>query len=722
VYTSTLRLFFQIVILVSILYFIVLIKYHTCVRVWAPSSTVFSYGEPLPSSTVTYGPSETYQFPLSSFSSLLPPDALIAASSAQQSQPSTALAAPVRPPAARSPVITVPSPLGLPVYSASGFDLLSILSRVATRRHPKINLGPVDFTCSFVVVDVRRFDSPIVYCSPSFSKLTGYEEKEILGRNCRFLQSPDGSVQAGEHRQHTAPEAVMHLRRCLVADKECQTSLINYRKGGQPFVNLVTVIPIFGGVTGSEEENDQVVYHVGFQVDLTQQPNIILEKLREGSYTVNYRSHSETGGPSPYLIGGPNKDRRDRSRRLPGAMSQELRAALADTTFLHSIPISGATTVIPPPGDKDGSDGNHPLNLILLEASPDFIHVLSLKGNFLYVAPSIRRVLGYEPDELVGKTIADFCHPADVVPLMRELKESSTIPTAGPEATTLVHAPKRVDLLYRARNRAGEFVWAEARGRLFVEPGKGRKAIILSGRVRSMQSLEWRTVGKGGGLESGEFGGSVCAAGTFLVVSSSVRDVLGWSVTEVMGRTIATFLVPDEARVMEDEVARMAHDGSIPEPKKIWVNMLRKDGSHASVVVVLYRPLDRGLEPAPLICQVKLSHAASAYENSRLGRLAHPPSSDVFEELSTSRCSSWQYELQKLKFSNQRLSEEIAELEGNRGPSQKPAVPFMSSLPFNPRMPPPEPAQQQPEWPHQVHHSYGVSTTPLKRTWEEANG
>lgn len=37
--------------------------------------------------------------------------------------------------------------------------------------------------------DVRRYDCPIVYASPTFTALTGYELPQILGRNCRFLQS-----------------------------------------------------------------------------------------------------------------------------------------------------------------------------------------------------------------------------------------------------------------------------------------------------------------------------------------------------------------------------------------------------------------------------------------------------------------------------------------------------------------------------------------------------
>ena len=69
--------------------------------------------------------------------------------------------------------LNVPPPPCLPAYSTSGFDVMSILPRVATLPHPKIILGPVDLTCSFVVVDVRRFDRPIVYASPSFYQPTG---------------------------------------------------------------------------------------------------------------------------------------------------------------------------------------------------------------------------------------------------------------------------------------------------------------------------------------------------------------------------------------------------------------------------------------------------------------------------------------------------------------------------------------------------------------------
>ena len=100
-----------------------------------------------------------------------------------------------------------PSAFGFPIYSTNTFDILSIMARVATRPNPTLKFGPVDLSCSFLTVDVRRFDSPIVYASPSFITLSSYSEHEIIGRNCRFLQAPDGNVvKGGAERQKVNPE------------------------------------------------------------------------------------------------------------------------------------------------------------------------------------------------------------------------------------------------------------------------------------------------------------------------------------------------------------------------------------------------------------------------------------------------------------------------------------------------------------------------------------
>lgn len=156
-------------------------------------------------------------------------------------------------------------------YSSSGFDMLGVLMRVAARPNPQINIGAVDMSCAFAVCDVTQHDIPIVYCSDIFERLTGYTKHEILGRNCRFLQAPDGKIQAGVKRKYVDDQSVLRIKNMITARQEMQTSIINYRKGGQPFMNLLTMIPITW-------DTDEIKYYVGFQVDLVEQPTSITNK------------------------------------------------------------------------------------------------------------------------------------------------------------------------------------------------------------------------------------------------------------------------------------------------------------------------------------------------------------------------------------------------------------------------------------------------------------
>jgi len=664
----------------------------------------------------------------------------------------------------------VPPPL--PIYSASGFDLLSILARVATRPNPKVILGSVDLKCAFVVVDTRRFDHPIVYCSPSFCTLTGYTEEDTIGRNCRFLQAPAGDVRKGEPRRHTSQEAVAHLRKSLVANKECQTSIRNFRKDGSAFMNLLTVIPLSGGVSGSADEENDYVYHVGFQVDLAQQPNAILEKFHHGSYLVNYSATSrhiqQHNQPSPT----PTNSRK--ANNLPAVvLSKELRKLIADPVFVRSIPLSTSTTI--PPASSPNQDDhvisgpNHLLHLLLLEASPDFIHVVSLKGNFLYVAPSVRRVLGYEPEDMVGKAVSDFAHPKDVIPLMRELKESSA--TGGSaeggspvdnRPSSAAASPRTVNLLFRARTKMGKYVWVECRGRLHVEPGKGRKAIVLSGRARDMSVLTWDDIAFAGGLARGsdveetnhgltsavesrrrleqEVWGMISGyrqeTMTFLSVGKGVEDVLGWSADDLIGRNVMDIVLDEGARsILASVVANMgvyhrnsrhvqpAIDG--PTVRRVHCALKKKGSGVADVWFVIFRAEQNqdmktpasgaevgSISPVPLVYQIRLvgartilpdptsetnstvlpprllhgnmsefssSSLAGAVPFLNLSSTSTPPAPspvtaatttttlDMFEELAISKGSSWQYELQQLRFANVRLREELVTLQVTHG-------------------------------------------------------
>uniref|UniRef100_A0A7R9XNJ7 LOV domain-containing protein n=1 Tax=Polyblepharides amylifera TaxID=1486889 RepID=A0A7R9XNJ7_9CHLO len=107
----------------------------------------------------------------------------------------------------------------------------------------------VERQVSFVLSDPTQEDCPIVLASPGFFVTTGYSQEEVLGRNCRFLQGPD-----------TDQAAVTLIREAVRENRECHVELLNYRKDGTKFNNLLHVTPIFDG--------DQVLYFMGMQLEL----------------------------------------------------------------------------------------------------------------------------------------------------------------------------------------------------------------------------------------------------------------------------------------------------------------------------------------------------------------------------------------------------------------------------------------------------------------------
>lgn len=101
-----------------------------------------------------------------------------------------------------------------------------------------------------VVSDPRRPDNPIVAVNGAFLALTGYAEREVVGRNCRFL--------AGADTQDTATE---QLRRAIRRQRPVLAEIVNYRADGAAFRNGVLITPLF-------DADGALAWYLGSQVDL----------------------------------------------------------------------------------------------------------------------------------------------------------------------------------------------------------------------------------------------------------------------------------------------------------------------------------------------------------------------------------------------------------------------------------------------------------------------
>ncbi len=86
-----------------------------------------------------------------------------------------------------------------------------------------------------VIADATRPDTPLVYCNRAFLEMTGYEAKEVVGRNCRFLQGPD-----------TDPATIAEIRAAIAEARPASVEILNHRKDGAPFWNALSLRPIFG--------------------------------------------------------------------------------------------------------------------------------------------------------------------------------------------------------------------------------------------------------------------------------------------------------------------------------------------------------------------------------------------------------------------------------------------------------------------------------------------
>lgn len=559
--------------------------------------------------------------------------------------------------------ITVTTPRDQPkektIYSKSGFDMLKALWLVATRKDPKIHLGAVDMSCAFVVCDVTMNDCPIIYVSDNFQNLTGYSRHEIVGQNCRFLQAPDGKVESGSKREFVDDGAVYNLKKMIQERREVQQSLINYRKGGKPFLNLLTMIPI-------PWDTDDIRYFIGFQIDLVECPDAISAGQEMGGVKVNYK-HSDIG---QYIW-------------TPPASSQW------ETDNGQTLGVDEVSTLLQQfnPNGLVSDWHKQSWDKMLLENTDDVVHVLSLKGLFLYLSPACKRVLEYDAGDLVGNSLSSVCHPSDIVPVTRELKDA----TAG----------NQVNIVFRIRRKQSGYTWFESHGSLFVEQGKGRKCIILVGRKRPVFALNRRNLEANGGIGDSEVWTKLSTSGMFLSVSSNVRSLLDLQPESLVGTSIQD-LMRKESRSEFGRTIEKARRGKIASCKHEVQN---RRGQGLQAQTVLY-PGDasEGQKPSFLLAQTKLLKALSrsiapanansksttatprsdsfnATGNQSTGEVSQPAGGalapgtqdaalasddNIFDELRTTKCSSWQFELRQMEKVNRILAEELGGLLSNK--------------------------------------------------------
>jgi len=99
--------------------------------------------------------------------------------------------------------------------------------------------------------DPRQDDHPIIAVNAAFEAMSGYSADEIVGRNCRILQGPG-----------TDEESARRLGRIIAAGHGCVEWIVNHRKDGTAYWNLLFLSPVYDG-------DGNIIHYFANQHDIT---------------------------------------------------------------------------------------------------------------------------------------------------------------------------------------------------------------------------------------------------------------------------------------------------------------------------------------------------------------------------------------------------------------------------------------------------------------------
>ncbi len=117
---------------------------------------------------------------------------------------------------------------------------------------------------------------------------------------------------------------------------------------------------------------------------------------------------------------------------------------------------------------------------LMAENATDLISVQSPDGEYSYASPATRLLLGYNLDELIGRTVFEFIHPDDAARVYDLYQET-------------LSAQEIITVTYRIRRADGTYTWFESASRLITDPTAGNQIVTasrdISDRMASSEAL-----------------------------------------------------------------------------------------------------------------------------------------------------------------------------------------------------------------------------------------
>jgi PAS domain S-box-containing protein len=208
---------------------------------------------------------------------------------------------------------------------------------------------------------------------------------------------------------------------------------------------------------------------------------------------------------------------------------------------------------------------------LIVENSTDIIFTTDVHEQFAYVSPSVKEVLGYNPDELIGKPFIFFVHPEDAFIIREETKR-----------TYNSDYKLSRDIECRMRHANGEWRWIVSKGTKLVD--SCGDLIYFIGIMRDVTELKLMEKEKRELEDKAQVASRLAAVGEMAAgiaheINNPLTGVLGFSQMLMEKENVPEEikgdlkLIADGSRRVADIVKRLLTFARQTKPKKELTNI-----------------------------------------------------------------------------------------------------------------------------------------------------
>ncbi|MFW6284157.1 MAG: PAS domain S-box protein, partial [Desulfosalsimonas sp.] len=235
---------------------------------------------------------------------------------------------------------------------------------------------------------------------------------------------------------------------------------------------------------------------------------------------------------------------------------------------------------------------------MIVENAADLIFTVNEKGQFVYISPNCRIILGYGPEAFIGKSFVPFVHPNDVESILNILSEIYIrYQNRG------VHGVGRMALEYRALTEDGNWRWLSARNTIVRESPEHIEVVCIARDITEQKEAAEK-------LEQSEHRYRFLveqsndiiwtfdlSSMTFVYVSRSVERILGVSQDHASGVGLDDIFDPETEKKVRAAFESGAADPDCGGRVMIEADHLGKNGQKVSMEVNALLHRDSGGKP-----------------------------------------------------------------------------------------------------------------------------